>query len=77
MSVWIQVRFCQCQNCIHCHGGGCSDPAVMPLLLARHKPDYTREVAVCEHCGICLLAAYPMEFEKIERTIPATTNRVG
>lgn len=66
-GVWIQVRFCQCQNCIYCHGGGCGDPATMALLLARNKPEFMREVAVCELCGINLLAAHPTEFEKIQR----------
>lgn len=41
----------------------------MALLLARNEPDFTREVAVCEHCGICLPAAHPTEFEKIEREV--------
>lgn len=67
MSVWIQARFCQCQNCIYCHGG-CGDPAEMVLLLARGKPDFERGVAVCEHCGICLLGTHT-EFGKIEREV--------
>jgi len=55
------ITQCQCQDCKYCHGGGCTDDAEMVLRFKRRNRN--GQVAVCEMCGVILLAGYPDEFE--------------
>jgi hypothetical protein len=57
----MSITQCQCQGCVHCHGGGCTNEPEMVIRFKRHNRN--GQVAVCEMCGVILLAGYPDDFE--------------
>lgn len=65
MKKSVKIATCQCQNCIHCHGGGCGNEPDFVIRFKQHNRQ--AEVAVCEMCGICLLAGHSDIFERVER----------